>query len=111
MIIECIFFDGVVRTTEADEFVQVLNQGPAAVDLLGWRLVDQSDGSPEFVFPAYELQPQATVRVYTNEDHPESGGFSFQRKSSIWNNSDPDTAALIDPSGAVVSTKSYPPGC
>lgn len=46
VIIECTFFDGLVQTTEADEYVQVLNQGPSAVDLLGWRLVDQSDGSP-----------------------------------------------------------------
>ncbi|MCH7736057.1 MAG: lamin tail domain-containing protein [Chloroflexi bacterium] len=111
VVIECVFFDGLVRTTEADEYVQVLNQGQITVDLLGWRLVDESDGFPEFAFPAYELQPQASVRVYTNEDHPDSGGFSFQRKSSVWNNSSPDTAGLIDPSGTVVSTKSYPPGC
>ena len=89
----------------------MLNQGPGVVDLLGWRLIDQSDGSPEFTFPAYELQPQATVRVYTNEDHPESGGFSYHRKSSVWNHPDPDTAALINFSGTVVSTRSSPPGC
>ena len=111
LIIECVFFDGLVKTTEADEYVQILNQGSTAVDLIGWRLIDQADGSPEFAFPSFVLQPQASVRVYTNEEHPESGGFSFQRKSSIWNNSDPYTAALIDPSGAVVSTRSYPPGC
>ena len=40
VIIECIFFNGLVKTTEADEYVQVLNQGPGAVDLLGWRLID-----------------------------------------------------------------------
>jgi hypothetical protein len=43
--------------------------------------------------------------------HPESGGFSFQRGTSIWNNSSPDTAALINPSGETVSTNDYPPGC
>ncbi len=111
LIIQCIFFDGLVTKTESDEYVQVLNQGPTAVNLLGWRLVDQSDESPEFTFPSYELQPQASVRVYTDEDHAESGGFSFQRKSSIWNNSSPDTAALINPAGATVSTNTYPPGC
>ena len=111
LIIECIFFDGLVRTTEADEYVQVLNQGGTMVNLLGWRLLDQADGSPEFTFPSFELQPQASVRVYTNEEHPESGGFSFQRKSSIWNNSNPDEAALIDPDGVTVSFISYPPGC
>ncbi len=111
MIIECVFFDGLVKTTEADEYVQILNQGSTAVDLLGWRLVDRADGFPEYTFPSFVLQPQASVRVYTNEEHPESGGFSFQRKSSIWNNSDPDEAALIDPGGMTVSFISYPPGC
>ncbi len=81
------------------------------MELLGWRLMDQADGSPEFTFPAFELQPQASVRVYTIEEHPESGGFSFQRKPSIWNNSNPDEAALIDPDGETVSALSYSPGC
>jgi len=111
LVIECVFFDGLVTRTESDEYVQVLNDGTTAVDLAGWRLVDQSDGSPEFTFPAYQLQPQASVRVYTNEVHSESGGFSFQRGSSIWNNSDPDEAALIDPEGEVISTYLYPPSC
>ena len=111
VIIDCIFFDGLVKTTEADEYGQILNQGTVAVELLGWRLVDQSDGTPEFTFPAHRLLPRAAVPVYTNEEHPESGGFPFQRKSSIWNNSNPDTAAPIHPDGTVVSSKSYPPGC
>ena len=109
--IECVLFDGLVKTTEADEYVQILNQGSTAVDLIGWRLIDRADGTPEFAFPSFVLQPQASVRVYTNEEHPESGGFSFQRKSSIWNNSDPDEAALIAPDGTTVSAVSYPPGC
>ena len=105
------FFDGLVRTTEADEYVQVLNAGLVVVDLAGWRLVDQSGGASEFTFPFYQIEPGASVRVYTNEVHPESGGFSFQRKSSIWNNSDPDEAALIGPNGNTVSTYLYPPSC
>ena len=113
MIIECIFFDGLVEGSESDEYVQILNQGGTVVNLMGWRLQDMSDGSPELIFPSYDLQPQASVRVYTNEDHPESGGFSFQRKSAAWNNnlSSPDTAGLFDPDNVLVSTKSYPPGC
>ena len=111
LVIQCIFFDGLVKTTEADEYVQILNGGTAVVDLSGWRLIGVADGSPEFTFPSYQLQPQQSVRVYTNEVHPDSGGFSFQRKSSIWNNSTPGEAGLIDPNGGTVSTKSYPPGC
>lgn len=111
VIIECIFFDGLVVRSEADEYVQILNLGTVVVDLMGWRLRDISDGTPEFTFPSFLLLPQASVRVYTDEIHPESGGFSFQRKSSIWNNSDPDIAGLIDSNGISVSSMSYPPGC
>ena len=102
---------GLVKIAEADEYVEVLNQGTGAVDLEGWQLIDQSDGTPQFMFPVYSLQPQSSVRVYTNEVHPESCEFSFQRGTSIWNNSSPDTAALINLSGETVSTKDYPPGC
>ena len=111
LVIQCLFFDGLVVGSESDEYVQILNQGATAVNLMGWQLRDVSDGSPEFTFPSFELPPQASVRVYTNENHQEYGGFSFQRKSPVWNNSSPDTAGLFDPDGASVSTKSYPPGC
>ena len=111
LIIECIFFDGLVVNTEADEYVQILNQGSAPVALMGWRLQDVADGTPSFTFPPYTLEPQAWVRVYTNEDHPEHGGFSFQRKSSVWHNTIPDTAGLFDANGVLVFTKTYPPGC
>lgn len=111
MVIDCIFFDGLVGGSEADEYVQILNQGDSAVDLIGWRLLDVSDGSPQLTFPSYNFLPQTSIRVFTGEDHPEYGGFSFQRKSPIWNNSSPDTAGLFNPDGVQVSEKSYPPGC
>jgi len=113
LIIECIFFDGLVVDSEAYGYAQILNQGVTAANLMGWCLQDVSDGSPAFTFPSYDLLPQASVRVYTNEDHPESGGFSFQRKLAAWNNnlSSLDTAGLFDPDNVLVSTKSYPPGC
>ena len=74
-------------------------------------LVDQSDGSPSFTFTAWSLEPGAAVRVYTDEDHPDWGGFSFGRGSAVWSNSDPDEAALFDQDGELVSTRTYPPGC
>ena len=89
----------------------MLYQGTGAVDLEGWQLIDQSDGAPQLVFPVYWLQPQSSVWVYTDEVHPKSGGFSFERVTSFWNNFSPGTAALINPSGETVSTKDYPPGC
>ncbi len=111
MVIECIFFDGLVPQSEADENVQIANLSTGPISLEGWRLQDVSDGSPTFTFQSYSIAPGERVRVYTNQVHPEWGGFSFQRGSSIWNNSDPDTAGLFDVQGAEVSTRTYPPGC
>ncbi|PKB73666.1 MAG: hypothetical protein BZY75_00635 [SAR202 cluster bacterium Io17-Chloro-G7] len=111
VMIECIFFDGIVPVSEADEYVQLLNQGSGSVDLDGWTLTDVSDGGPTFTFPAYSLATGARARIYTNEVHPEWGGFSFSRGRAIWANSSPDTAGLFNNQGIRVSTKSYPPGC
>jgi hypothetical protein len=33
LVVQCIFFDGLVKTTEADEYVQILNEGSSIVDL------------------------------------------------------------------------------
>jgi len=41
---ECIFYDGLVPISEADEYVQIVNSGPASVDLAEWRLQDVADG-------------------------------------------------------------------
>ena len=73
--------------------------------------MDISDGRPEFQFPSSILDAGGTVRVYTNEVHPEWGGFSFGRGSAVWSNSDPDTAGLYNESGDLISSKTYPPGC
>ena len=111
MRIACIFFDGVVPRSESDEYVEIINSGGAAQEMEGWRLVDFSDGRPELIFPSYLLEPGEVIRVYTDELHPDTGGFSFEQGSAVWNNDEPDTAALFDGSGQLVSTKSYPPGC
>lgn len=104
--ITSIFYDGKVARTESDEYVEISNLGSAPVDLAGWVLKDIS-GSPSFTFPSFVLEPGKVIRVYTNEIHFEYGGFSFASRTAIWNNSDPDTAALYNFHGEQVSTKSY----
>ena len=111
VVIRCIFYDGKVYRTESDEYVEIENQGQASQNMQGWVLKDISDGYPSFKFPYYILKPGQRIRVYTNEYHPEWGGFSFNYGKAIWNNKDPDTAALFDNHGRKVSQKSYPPGC
>ena len=109
--IDCIFYDGLVARTEADEFVQITNYSRSSVDLSGWQLVDGSDGTQVFVFRGFILEADRTIRVYTNEVHREWGGFSFGYDRAVWSNSESDTAVLIDGTGTVVSKRSYPPGC
>ncbi len=109
--IQCIWFDGEVPRSEADEYVQIVNTAGQTVDLRGWRLEDIADGRPAYEFPAFDLSPGQTVRVYTNQVHQQWGGFSFGYGNSIWSNTDPDTAGLFDSGGNLVSTASYPPGC
>ena len=102
-----IFYDGVVYRTESDEYVEITNLGDTAEDLKGWVLMDISEGYPSLTFPTYILQPGKSVRVYTNEIHPEYGGFSFHSGKAVWNNSSPDTAVLKNAQGQEVSRKSY----
>ncbi len=102
-----IFYDGEVFRSEADEYVEITNTGAEAHNLEDWVLEDISEGYPSFTFPSYVLAPGASIRVYTGENHPEYGGFSFGSGKAVWNNSDPDTAALYDSEGREVSRRSY----
>lgn len=101
-----IFYDGQVPRVESDEYVEITNLGVSEVDLTGWVLKDIS-GNPSFTFPSYILQPGKQLRVYTNEVHSEYGGFTFGYGKAIWNNNDPDTAALFNDQGQEVSRRSY----
>jgi len=102
-----IFYDGLVPSVESDEYVEITNLGAEPVNLVGWVLKDISEGYPSFTFPSYVLAPGAKIRVYTNEIHPEWGSFSFRYGKAIWNNKDPDTAALYNAQDQEVSRKSY----
>jgi len=102
-----IFYDGLVPRVESDEYVEITNLGDQPQDLAGWVLKDISEGYPLFTFPPYILAPGKSIRVYTNEYHPEWGGFSFEYGRAIWSNTEPDVAVLYDNRDKEVSRKSY----
>lgn len=102
-----IFYDGLVPNVESDEYVEITNLGDEPQELTGCVLIDVSDGYPSFTFPSYILAPGESVRAYTNEYHPEWGGFSFEYNRAIWNNTTPDTAVLYDSQGNELSRMSY----
>lgn len=100
-MISSIRYDGDVPQVESDEYAVITNRGSAVVNMGNWRL---NAGEPDqnFTFPSFDLQPGQSCRVYTNEHHPESCGFSFGRGDAIWRNSS-DCGYLYDASGAEVS--------
>lgn len=71
--------------------------------------MDDTQGRPQLLFPSYVLDPGEVIRVYTNVVDPQWGGFSFGSRSAIWSNSSPNTAALFDSAGKLVSSMSYDP--
>lgn len=101
VIISTIRYDGDVPNVESDEYAVIMNRGGAVVNIGGWRL---NAGEPDqnFTFPSFDLQPGQSCRVYTNEVHPESCGFTFGRGDAIWRNSN-DCGYLFNADGAEVS--------
>lgn len=105
LTITTLFYDGLVSRTEADEYVEIRNNGASAVSLSGWRLVSARAGQT-YAFPAVTIQAGQTCRVYTNQVHTQWCGLSWGRGSAVWNN-DGDRANLVAPDGTIVSSVGY----
>jgi endonuclease YncB( thermonuclease family) len=98
-----IFYNG-QKDPESDEYAEIKNVSPDTVQLSGWML--SAGHGQDFIFPAFELAPGQTCRVYTNEVHPESCGFSFGRDESLWSNAG-DCGHLYDPGGSLIDEVCY----
>ena len=91
IIISYINYDGQVKRTESDEYVEITNKSESDVDISGCIVEDIGKGGKVdnmFQFPAATpvLKAGESVMIYTNECHEESGGHSFKSGSAIWNN-------------------------
>jgi hypothetical protein len=118
---ECLCYEMV----EPNEYVVIKNISECYVDITGWVLKNMNKLYPSFTFPSCVMVPGGIIRVYTNEIHPESGGYrmvstpaytfleptgglSFNwGPGDIWSNDKPDVAVLYDVQGNEVSRKSY----
>jgi hypothetical protein len=101
-------YHGQVKRAQSDEYIQITNKGNSSVDLSGWQ-VTSAAGTTEQVFTFPEgtmIAAGQNLRVYTNEVHPETGGFSFGSSTAIWNDKG-DQGQLLDAAGKVVSTWTY----
>lgn len=106
MQITYIYYYGQVPRVETDEYAQITNQGGSVVNLFGWHL-NAGDPGLDFWFPAFDLQPGQSCRVYTNEYHPESCRFNFGNSQALWNNSDHDCGHLYNGADVEVSVNCY----
>ncbi|GAX24827.1 hypothetical protein FisN_6Hh404 [Fistulifera solaris] len=104
-------FDGKVPTTESDEYVVITNRSKSPLNVAGYYLYVASNGTQgaTFTFPANSvIAPGASVRIYTNEIHKETGGYSFNSKKAIWNNKG-GLAVLKDATGKKLGEYKYKP--
>lgn len=103
-------YDGIVPKTESDEFVIITNNGKTPVDISGYFIYVATTGTqgPTFSFPkkTVPLKAGESVRVYTNEIHKETGGYSFGSGKAIWSNNG-GLAVLKDGNGKKVGEYKY----
>jgi len=104
IVITSILYDGVQDPAEPDEYVEIRNDDTVAIRLSGWTLHDEANHV--FTFPDQVMEPGQVCRVYTNENHSESCGFSYGSSSAIWNNSG-DCAYLWDSAGTLIDMYCY----
>jgi endonuclease YncB( thermonuclease family) len=103
--IASVFADGEKGRAEPDEYCEIKNAGASEINLEGWRLNAGAKGQ-DFVFPGVRLAPGQSCRVYTNEHHAESGGFSYESGVALWKNGG-DCGYLYDASGQQVHVYCY----
>jgi hypothetical protein len=87
------------------EWVEIVNEGPDAIDLLGFTLKDE--GNHIYKFSSLILAPDSMLKVYsgqgTDGEHTLYWGLS---NDAVWNN-DGDTAYLRDKQGRLVDWYGY----
>ncbi|MGA9380559.1 MAG: lamin tail domain-containing protein, partial [Phormidium sp.] len=102
-----LFYKGEVKRTQSDEYIEISNLGNSPANISGWKITSGGSMKQFFTFPEGTiLEGGNSFRVYTNEVHPETGGFSYGSKTAVWNDAG-DEAKLFDAAGNNVSTLAY----
>lgn len=109
--IATINFDGKVPKTESDEYVVIQNSSKDTIDVSGYIIYPATTGNKgsTFSFPkGSTIQPNSSVRIYTNEIHKETGGYSWSSGRALWANGG-GLAVLEDSKGKKVGEYKYVP--
>jgi micrococcal nuclease len=83
------------------EYVLIKNVGSSAVNMEGWKLMDESGNT--FTFPNITLSPGDEVRVHSGKGENTKTDLYWGSKKPIWNNKG-DTAYLYSSNGVLVDS-------
>jgi len=89
---------------QPEEYVEIRNEATYPIQLQGWSLRDNQNHV--FLFPKIVLGSGQYCRVYTNQLHPSSCGFTYHSLSPIWDDQG-DCAYLKDSMGILISRFCY----
>mmetsp|Transcript_20956 Transcript_20956/g.20155 ORF Transcript_20956/g.20155 Transcript_20956/m.20155 type:complete len:223 (-) Transcript_20956:400-1068(-) len=106
-----IHYDGIVPKTEADEYIVISNASKNPIDVTGYFIYPANTGTQgsTFYFPKGSvIKGGSSVRVYTNEIHKESGGYSWGNGKALWSNNG-GLGVLKDASGKKLGEYKYKP--
>jgi uncharacterized protein len=88
------------------EVVFLRNRGGKTQDLTGWTLSDLAGHT--FIFPAFQLPPGGSVRVWTGAGTDTATDLHWGRGAAVWTNIG-DQARLHDATGVLVDEYTYHP--
>jgi len=93
----------IVKVDKRAEYVDIQNVGGAAQNLEGWVLVSEK-GNQRCPLGGV-IDAGAVLRIWAQTKDAGQGGWNCGYNTTIWNNSDPDPAALYDAAGREVARK------
>lgn len=83
------------------EYIILKNTSSSTIDLTGWKIVSVT-GNQSFVFPAFELGANSTVKV-GDEAKNSDVHFHWLEGKGVWNNSSSDPAEVYNSNGELIS--------
>jgi hypothetical protein len=87
-------WNGDGKYTSSDEFIELVNAGSVATNLVDWILDDEEGGSNPYRLPDVEIQPGETLAIFRSES-----GLSLSDSG--------DSVRLFLPDGTLVDERSY----